>query len=335
MRIDQIITTIDSHTAGEPTRVVTNGLPHIPGNTMVEKMRYFSSNLDYIRTALIHEPRGHKNMIGAVLLPPTNEEANVGVFYLNSGGYLNMCGHGSIGVATSLIEMGWIPRSEFVTKVVLDTPAGLVTVNVHMKNGHAIRAGLINVPSFLYAEGINISLQQIENIRVDVAFGGNFYILVNAKDLGLTISSQNIPEFIRRALLIADEVNKEIKIVHPDEENYVNVRATYFYGPPTNPMADSKTLIIGNLGNVDRSPCGTGTSARIGALYNLKKLKLGQTYCTESVIGTLFEGKALEERKVGEYFAVVPEITGNAYITGIHQFLIESSDPLKHGFVLE
>jgi proline racemase/trans-L-3-hydroxyproline dehydratase len=334
MRLERIITTVDSHTAGEPTRVITGGLPHIPGNTMAEKMEYFRANLDFIRTTIIHEPRGHRDMIGAVLLPPTRKEADFGVFYLNPGGFLNMCGHGTIGVATTLVEIGWITAQEPITKVVLDTPAGLVTVKLEVENGTINNGSLINVPSFLYAENVKISIPGIGRINVDVAFGGNFFILVNVKDLGLDILPQNVGNFIKHAGIIADEVNKTIKVAHPEEKHITNVRAVHFYGPPSHPQANSKTLIVGSRGNIDRSPCGTGTSARMGALYAQGKLRLGEIFCTESVIGTIFRGKVLEEKKTGEYLAIVPEITASAYLTGFHQFVIEPSDPLKYGFTL-
>jgi len=334
MRIDRMITTIDSHTAGEPTRVITGGLPHIPGDTMVEKMEYFRRNLDFIRTAIIHEPRGHRDMIGAVLLPPTRKEADWGVFYLNPAGYPNMCGHGTIGVGITVFELGWIPRAEPLTKVIFDTPAGLVTVNLRVENGNVISGSLINVASFLYAGNVKISIPAMGEIGVDIAFGGNFYILVNATDLGLTIVPENISEFIKYSSVILDRVSKEIKVTHPERPDITGVRHLHFYGPPSHPEADSKTLVIGSGKNADRSPCGTGTSARMGALYAQGRLSLGDKFCTESVIGTLFSGKVLEEKKVGNFLAIVPEITSSAYLTGFHQFIIDTGDPLKHGFTL-
>ena len=244
-----------------------------------------------------------------------------------------MCGHGSIGVATTLVEAGWIQASGPSTKVFLDTPAGLVTLEVKIEDGSVVSSSLLNVPSFLYAEHVKVSGPGKEKISVDVAFGGNFYVLVNVEDLNLDITPPNVPHFVNHAEWIMNEVNKAIKIVHPEQRHITGVSLVHFYGPPTQPQADSKTLIVGT--NVDRSPCGTGTSARMGALYARGKLSLGATFCTESVIGTLFRGEVLEEKKVGEFLAIVPKITGSAYLTGFHQFIIQSSDPLKHGFVLE
>jgi len=333
MKIERIINTVDSHTAGAPTRVITGGLPQIPGDSMAEKMVYFQENLDYIRTTIIHEPRGHRGMIGAVLLPAARKEADFGVFYLDMEGCNNMCGHGTIGVCTTLIKIGWIPTSEPETKVVLDTPAGLVTTRVHIENGDVLSACLINVVSFLSAENVSISVPS-GKISVDVAFGGNFFILVNAQDLRLDIIPENIPEFIRYAGLIADSVNKAVKVVHPEKKHIKNVRFVYFYGPPSNQQADSKSLAVDGGGNVDRSPCGTGTSARMAALHAHGKLSLDETFRTESVSGTLFHGKVIKQKKIGQFLGIVPEITASAYITGFHQFVIESSDPLKQGFIL-
>ncbi|MDI7260151.1 MAG: proline racemase family protein [Thermodesulfobacteriota bacterium] len=334
MRIERMIQTVDSHTAGEPTRVITGGLPHIPGETMVEKMNYFRKHLDFIRTSIIQEPRGHRDMIGAVLLPPSTKEADFGVFYMTPLKYLNMCGHGSIGVATIIVDIGLKEASEPITKVLLDTPAGVVTVNVHVKNGEVVAAGLVNVPSFLYADRVRILIPEIEELTVEVAFGGNFYILVNADALRITLSPENVPQFHKHSGPIADEVNKIVRAIHPEEKEVTLVRSVLFYGAPTHPQARTKTLLIGSSGTVDRSPCGTGTSAKMGVLYAHGELSQGDTYCTESIIGTLFQGKVLEEKKVGSFTAIVPEITGSAYITGFHQFTLESSDPLKHRFML-
>ena len=184
MRIEKVITTIDSHTGGEPTRVITGGLPHIPGDTMLEKMEYFRENLDFIRTAIIHEPRGHKYMFGAVLLPPTKKEADFGAFYLDNKGCNGMCGHGTIGICVTLIKTGWIPASEPETEIVLDTPAGLVSTKLRIENGEVMSASLVNLPSFLYAENIKISLPQ-GKISVDVSFGGSFFTLIKGEDLEL------------------------------------------------------------------------------------------------------------------------------------------------------
>jgi proline racemase/trans-L-3-hydroxyproline dehydratase len=333
MKIERIIETIDSHTGGEPTRVITGGLPYIHGETMAEKLDYFKSKLDFIRTAIVHEPRGHKEMIVAALIPPACKEADFGTLYMNSAGYLNMCVHGSIGIGTTLVKMGWVTPVEPVSNIRLDTAAGLVNVNVHVENGCVTCTGVVNVPSFLFAENVKISVPSIPAICVDIAYGGNFFILVNAEDLGLSIASKNIPDFIRIADLIADNVNRGIQVIYPGQQ-ITNVKIVHFYGPPSNSQSDSKTLNVGTARNIDRSPCGTGTSARMGALYAKGKLGLGDTFCTESVIGSLFKGRVLEEKKVGPYHAIVPEIIGSAYITGIHQFLIEHDDPLKHGFVV-
>ncbi len=333
MKIERIITTIDSHTAGEPTRVITSGLPHIPGDTMVKKMEYFRENLDFIRTTIIHEPRGHKNMHGAVLLPPTKKEASFGVFYFDTKNYNSMCGHGTIGVCVTLIKMGWIPASEPETEIILDTPDGLVSTKLRIENGEVISASLINLPSFLYAENIKISLPQ-GKISVDVSYGGDFYTLVNGEDIGLNMVPDNITNLVQYAYLISDEINKAIEVVHPLQKHIKSKGCVYFYGPPSNSQADAKGVEVSLGGNVDRSPCGTGTSARMAALYARGKLKPGDKFCMESISGTLFHGEIIKETKVGDFLAIIPKITASAYITGFHQFVIEPSDPLKKGFIL-
>lgn len=333
MKIERIITTIDSHTEGEPTRVITSGLPYIPGDTIAEKMTYFQEKLDFIRTAVIHEPRGHKDMIGAVLLPPAKKEADFGVFFLDFEGCNSMCGHGTIGVCTTLVKIGWIPISEPETRIVLDTPAGLVMTKLQVENGEVIGASLTNVPSFLYAEKVRIPIAG-KQMGVDIAFGGNFFTLVNAQDLGLDMSTENIPKFVHLAGFITKEVNKAVKVVHPENKHIKDQGFVYFYGLPSSSKSDSKSIVVGGRGNVDRSPCGTGTSARMAALYAKGKLSLGTTFCVESISGTLFKGKVIKETRIGDFKAIIPEITARAYITGFHQFVIEASDPLKNGFML-
>jgi proline racemase len=312
--------------------MITGGLPPIPGNSIVEKMRFFQENLDYIRTSIICEPRGHRDMVGAVLVPPTRKDADFGVFYLDSEGCHSMCGHGSIGVCTSLVKMGWISCSEPETEVILETPAGLVSVRVCTEKGGITSANLINVPSFLYAGNIAVFLNNLE-VKVDIAFGGNFYALVDTRSIGIDLIPENIPELIQVAKHIADEVNHKIQVTHPEEKHIKNERFVYFYGSPDNPKVDARSLAVGGRGNFDRSPCGTGTSARMAALHAKGLLKSGDSYSVESMTGTQLIGKVLKVLNVGKFKAILPQITASAYITGFHQFIIEPSDPLMKGFV--
>jgi len=301
--------------------MITGGLPYIPGDSMVEKMDYFRKNLDDIRTAIIHEPRGHHHMIGAVLLPPARDDADFGVFYLDYKGCNSMCGHATIGVCASLVKTGRIEALEPETEIVLDTPAGLVFTRILIEKGEVKEVSLVNVPSFLYADDIKISLFHKE-INIDVAFGGNFFTLVKGEDLGLDMVPGNIPDFVHYGRLISAELNRKIEIVHPLQKHIKSNDFVYFYDSPDDAGVNAKSIVVSGAGNVDRSPCGTGTSARMAALFARGELMAGDKFVVEGISGTIFTGKIIGETKVGDFNAVIPEIAANAYITGFHQFIL-------------
>lgn len=338
MRSERIITTVDSHTEGEPTRLITGGLPHIPGKKMSEKIKFFEKELDSLRTSLLHEPRGHLNMVGAVLVEPTREDADFGIFFLNAAECRNMCGHGTIGAATTLVELGMVKISEPYTVIVFDTPAGLVTAKVAVKEGSPISVSMMNIPSFLFARDVSIEIPGQGQILVDVAFGGNFYVLVDADELRLSIISENVSKFRTLVGTIIQAVNSVIQVEHPEKEYIKGVKSVHFYGSSQRTGVHSKHLTFGSgklsYANFDRSPCGTGTSARIATLYTKGEIGINQPLEFESVIGTAFKAKAIREVTLGKFQAIIPEITGTAYITGINQFMFAPNDPLKHGFLV-
>ena len=333
MAKDTLITTVDSHTAGEPTRVITEGLPTIPGDTVGQQMTYFRENLDHIRTALLHEPRGNRHLVGAVVLPSTRPDADFGAFYLDHSRCFSMCGHATIGIGVTLVKTGRIEAVEPETKVVLDTPAGLVTIRLGVEDGRAVSGTLTNVPCFLHTKDIPVSLEN-RSLSVDMAYGGTFFVVARAEDLDVEIRPKNIPKLARFSSLIAGEVSKTMTPTHPEYDGPGFENLVYFHGDARGSSADYRSLAVGGSGNFDRSPCGTGTSARLAALYARGELGPGEVLRVESVIGTSFEAKIAEVCKVGDFPAVVPEITTSAFVTGYHQFLIDPEDPLKDGFLL-
>lgn len=334
MRFSRLFSTIDTHTAGEPTRNIIGGMPVIPGKTMSEKMLYMRDNLDWIRKMLMFEPRGNNVMSGAVLMPPCNPEATLGVIYIEVGGYLPMCGHDTIGFATAMVENGMVPVHEPTTEFAIDTPAGLVKVQVAVEDTVAKSVTFKNIPSFLYAADEVIDLPGFGAIKLDIAYGGNFYAIVEAAAVGLTILPENEMEIIRTGNLIKDTVNAQIKVIHPEKPFIDKVTHVEFYGPPTHPEAHVKNAVVIPPGSIDRSPCGTGTSAKVAALYAKGQLKMGEDFIHESIIGTIFKARVIEEATVGLLPAIVPEVTGSAYVTGIHQFVLDPDDPIKEGFLL-
>lgn len=335
MRFIKSLHAVDSHTMGEPTRVVIGGVPKIPGNTMGEKKEYLEKNMDDIRTAIMHEPRGHNDMFGSIITQPTMPEADLGIIFMDGGGYLNMCGHGSIGAATVAVETGMVEVKEPYTQIKLEAPAGLVTANVKVENGQAKEVSVINVPAFLYKEGVKIDLPGVGTVTFDISFGGSFFAIVKATELGVEIEPKNINIITERAMELMKLINETIQVQHPIKTHIKTVDLVEVYGPAKNPEATLQNVVIFGAGQADRSPCGTGTSAKMATLYAKGQLKVNEPFVYESIIGTMFKGRILEETKVGDYLAVIPEITGSAYITGFNHFTIDENDPVKYGFLLK
>ncbi|WP_422487342.1 proline racemase [Gudongella sp. DL1XJH-153] len=332
MRFIRSIHTIDSHTMGEPTRIVVGGIPRIPGGTMAEKKAYLESNLDYVRTSLMHEPRGHNDMFGSVLTSTTIAEADFGIIFMDGGGYLNMCGHGSIGAVTVAVESGMVEVVEPFTHITMESPAGLIKAKVKVEGGKAKEVSIINVPSFLYKEDVEIEVPGIGKVTLDISFGGSFFAIVNAKQLGIKVELAESDTLLKLGLKIRDIVNNTIKVQHPEIHHINTVDLVEIYDESTNPAANYKNVVVFGQGQLDRSPCGTGTSAKLATLFSKGLLKQNEEFVYESITGTMFKGRVLEETKVGEFDAVIPEITGSAYITGFNHFVIDPEDPLKYGF---
>jgi len=334
MRFARVIFTIDTHTEGEPTRTVIGGIPNIPGDTIAAKMQYLKENADSLRTMLMYEPRGNEVMSGAILTPPCDPQADMGVIYIEVGGYLPMCGHDTIGCCTAMVEGGIVPVHEPVTKITLDTPAGLVVATVAVEDLVAKSVTFRNIPAFLYKADVTVDVPSYGRVTMDIAYGGNFYALVEAEKMGLVISPERAGELIRAGIAVRDAVNAQLDVRHPEKPFIAGVTHIEFFGPPTHPQAQAKNAVIIPPGSIDRSPCGTGTSAKVATLYTKGRLKLGEEFVHESIIGTTFMARVVETTTVGDLPAVIPEITGRAYVTGLHQFVVDPDDPLKQGFLL-
>lgn len=328
------IRTIDTHTMGEPTRIVVEGIPTVPGNSILEKKRYIENNLDYIRTSLLFEPRGHRDMFGAIILPPTVPEADFGVVFMDSGGYLNMCGHGTIGAVTALLETGMLSYRGLEVPVILETPAGLVKVKTEMKNLTVRSVSFQNVPAFLWPEEGRVEIPGIGPITVEIAFGGSFFGLVDARKLRLELSPRNSQKLAGIGTEIRQLLNAGVKVQHPVKKEINRVDLVEFWHSSTAVGVDCKNVVVFGDGQIDRSPCGTGVCAKMASLFAQGELGLNQDFVSESIIGTRFRGRLLEVTRVGNLPAVVPEITGRAFITGIQEFTLHPEDPLKYGFLL-
>lgn len=334
MKFSRSIHAVDSHTMGEPTRVVVGGIPQIPGNTMAEKKRHLETHLDYLRTSLMHEPRGHNDMFGSILTTACNSDADFGIIFMDGGGYLNMCGHGSIGAATVAVETGIVTAIEPVTEVVMESPAGIIHAQVTVKNQKVQGVSIVNVPSFLYKADQKISVPDYGIITVDIAFGGSFFAIVDAQQLNIELVPKNITVLKKLGLQIRHIVNEKIAVQHPLLEHIKSVDLVEFYDKTDNPQADLRNVVVFGQGQVDRSPCGTGTSAKIATLFAKGRLKQNEEFVYESITHTLFKGSVIGTTTVGELSAVIPQIVGCSYITGFSQYVIDDDDPVKYGFRL-
>jgi proline racemase len=333
MRAARYFSAVDSHTEGMPTRVVTGGVATLPGATMLERKLWFEANSDGLRELLMREPRGHAAMSGAILQPPTRPDADFGVLFIEVSGCLPMCGHGTIGVATVLVETGMVPVTEPVTTVALDTPAGLVTVRVDVADGRAMAVTLRNVPAFVVDTDAQVDIPGLGTVTYDMAFGGNFYALLPAADVGVTPYPEQAGRLIEVGRQIMTAINATRRPVHPEDERIAGCHHVVLHEPGTD-GADARAATSIHPGWLDRSPCGTGTSARLAQLHAAGVLELGQPFVNESVIGTRFTGRVVAETEVAGRAAVIPEITGRAWITGMGQYLLDADDPFPAGFTL-
>jgi len=313
-QVSRVYQTIDAHTAGEPLRIIVSGIPHLSGSTMLEKREYFRENLDSIRRALMLEPRGHDDMYGCVITPPVREESDLGVLFMHNEGYSTMCGHGVIALVTVGVQNGTIKNPSDVR---IDAPAGLVKARAEIQNGRAKSVTFENVPSFVYATGL-----RIEERMVDIVFGGAFYALV---ETGIPIDGQHLAELRDFGMRIKHKIEQTRDVVHPLDSGLTGIYGTIF-------TSGHRNVTIFAEGEVDRSPCGTGTCGVIASRCARGLLKIGELFAHESIIGTTFTGRAIAETTVGDFKAVIPEVTGSAYITGYHTFVIDPDDPVGGGF---
>jgi proline racemase len=334
MRSRHVFHAVDSHTEGMPTRVITGGVGVIPGDTMAARREYFLAELDHLRTLLMDEPRGHSAMSGAILQPATRPDADYGVLFIEVSGCLPMCGHGTIGVATVLVETGMVPVTRPVTRVRLDTPAGLVAADVAVReDGAATAVTIRNVASFPAALDATVDVPGFGKVRYDLAYGGNFYAIVALDELGLPFDRAAQGRLIDAALSIMDAVNKADRPVHPEDPRISGCHHVYLAAPGSDAKLSRHAMAI-HPGWFDRSPCGTGTSARMAQLWARGSLAIGEEFVNESFIGTRFAGRLVEETTVGGRPAVVPTITGRAWLTGTAQYLLDPEDPFPAGFKL-
>lgn len=331
MRSTRTFHTVESHTEGMPTRVVVGGVGVIPGATMNAKRLYFMEHLDEIRRLLMNEPRGHASMSGAILQPSTRKDCDWGVVYIEASGCLVMCGHGTMGVATVLVETGMVPVVEPTTQIRLDTPAGVVVAEVSITDGRATSVTLANVPSFVERLDQVLEVPGFGTVPYSIAFGGNFYALVDLDDLGLPFDRSRSREILAAGMAIMDTINTTAPPSHPTIDGTNHVHHVELIAPGSDATLSRHAMAI-YPGWFDRSPCGTGTCARMAELHARGELALHTDFVNESFIGSRFTGRLIDSLEVGSYAAVIPQITGRAWVTGTAQYMLDPLDPFPAGF---
>lgn len=328
-----IFTCLDGHTCGNPVRLVAGGGPRLIGANMVEKRAHFLREFDWIRTGLMFEPRGHDMMSGSILYPPTREDCDVAVLFIETSGCLPMCGHGTIGTVTMAIENGLVsPRIPGHLR--LETPAGVVGVSYRQEGRFVEEVRLTNVPAFLFAEGLTAVVEGLGQVTVDVAYGGNFYAIVEPQDCFRDIADFTAGDLIGYSPKLRAALNEKYTFTHPDIPQISGLSHILWTGAATVAGASARNAVFYGEKAIDRSPCGTGTSARMAQLAAKGRLKIGDTFVHESIIGSLFHGRVEAAARVGTYDAIIPSIGGWARQTGLNTIYIDDRDPYAHGFVV-
>lgn len=330
---------VDSHTCGEPTRVVVGGVPDLDGSSVAEKRLYLQGSLDKLRTAVMHEPRGHQDMFGSILMPPMTPGADLGIIFMDSGGYLNMCGHGSMGAVTVAIETGMIKAQEPITTVILDTPASLVTATAAVKDGRVSSVSILNVPSFALALGVEIDVPGYGAVTVDIGFGGSFFAIVDARKLRVpeAVTRENKRFFLDLGPRVRNAVNKQVDIKHPTLPHITTVDLVEFYGDPIQATCRYKNIVVFGDGQVDRSPCGTGGCAKLAVMHAKGEIGKGEELIYEGLMGTMFRARVVDEVAIEgseTQMGIRPEITGSCAVTGFANVILDSRDPFKDGFLV-
>ncbi|MGK9066583.1 trans-3-hydroxy-L-proline dehydratase [Stutzerimonas chloritidismutans] len=334
MQISRSINTVEVHAGGEPFRIVTSGLPRMPGKTIVERRAWLLDNADDIRQALMFEPRGHADMYGGYLTEPVSPTADFGIIFLHNEGYSDHCGHGTIALATAAVELGWVKRTEPETRVGIDAPCGFIEAFVKWDGKHANGVRFINVPSFLYKRDVTVITPTFGEVTGDIAYGGAFYFYTSGKPYGFEIRESSVEQLKKFGAEVKQAANKAFPVVHPDIPEINHIYGTIIDGEPRFADSTQANCCVFADREVDRSPTGSGTSGRAAQLYLRGQLGKGEVLVNESVIGSIFTAKVIEETLVGDIPAVIPEVSGTAYIVGFSNWIIDERDPHKNGFLV-
>jgi 4-hydroxyproline epimerase len=322
---------VDAHTCGNPVRVVAGGGPLLPNVPMIEKREIFIRDHDWVRRALMFEPRGHDVMSGSILYPSTRADCDVGVLFIEVSGCLPMCGHGTIGTVTVAIEEGLVTPRE-PGRLAIEAPAGRVAIEYTQSNGHVDQVRLFNIPSYLHAEDVEIDVPGFGSLTIDVAYGGNYYAIIEPQPNWSGLDGMAVSELIRLSPLVRRAAQDKVAPVHPEDGRIRDVTHIQWCDKPRNPRANACNAVFYGDKAIDRSPCGTGSSARVAQLAAKGRLKPGDSFVHESIIGTMFDCRVEADATVGNYKAIRPSVAGWAQVTGHNTIFVDDRDPLAHGF---
>jgi proline racemase len=346
MRLSSMVNAIDLHACGEPGRVIVGGVRDVPGRTMFEKMQHLARHQDGLRKRMLREPRGYPAANCNLVLPPTHPDADAGFVIMEQVEYPPMSGTNTICVTTALLETGMIPMTEPVTELTLEAPAGLIRVRAECRDGKVTQVAFRNVPAFAVHLDAAIDVPTLGRVTVDVAWGGMFYVIADAAGFGLRLTPDEGRDITRIGELIKAATQEQLPVVHPENPEIKDVTIAQLSGPPASPANHRRNAVIVSTGKldwnrpstwtgaIDRSPCGTGTCAKMATLHARGRLRIGEPFRHEGVLGTVFTGRLLEETSVGPYRAVVPELAGTAWITGFAQYVVDPQDPFPEGFMV-
>ena len=328
------IITIDAHVAGEPARLIVGGIGSVPGETMQTKREFFMTHYDHIRLLLTREPRGHRDMFAACVTEPVSTGARFGLIYMDARRYPYLCGHATMGAVMTLIAAGEIDAADDELQVMVDTPSGPMQATAYMHDGKVESVAIRMVPSFVYRDNETLSIPGFDQLAVATVCVGGFFVMVSADQLGLDFNSSNWPHFRDLGMQLIQAANEQLTVQHPTRPEVRTVDVTEFYDPASDDQGQGKSIVILGEGHMDRSPCGTGTAAKMTLLHHRGQFGFGQIFTNTSPLGTTFQGRLVDEIRLGDTKAVVAEVRGSAQITGIHEFIIDAKDPFQKGFLL-
>jgi proline racemase len=344
LRLGPRIEAVDAHAAGEPGRVIVGGVENVPGETMFDKMTWLQANRDDLRLRMLREPRGYPAANCNLILPPTDPAANAGYVIMEQVEYPGMSGTNTMCVVTVLLETGMLPMTEPVTELTLEAPAGLIRVTADCADGKVRAVTFRNVPAFATHLDASVEVPKLGTVSVDVAYGGMFYVIAEAGPFGLRLTPDEGRDIVRISEMIKAAAAEQLPVVHPDQAGFAGITIAQLSGPPHDPANDRRNVVTVSTGKldwsrpatwtgaIDRSPCGTGTSARMAVLHAKGQLGVGDSFRHEGILGTVFTGRVLEETSIGPYRAIVPSITGQAWITGFANYVVDPTDPFPDGY---